>query len=401
MTTPQGGEVQIVVQGDHLLLDGTRSDVDHLLERLTMPVERTRIGIATGAMELGSAAATAGALASTTRELYELTPAAQALIANFGWATNGAGDLAGVVRNGGSSIAGHLSLDKVSMGAEQAMALQTAAVAIALRSAIADVKKAVEEVDEKVEDLQQRIRAEEIGEVVGLYRDLEHVVERTQRIGQLLDADWDSIDSARRDLSVALEKMRAYVTGTVRSTAATADLPARVKAVKRVGSAKSVGGTLQLIAVAEHALHLWHYLYIERVRTTDPQHVQEAIASSRTVLEEHRRLDEALVTLLIARVVELADVRPLEIHRRGSIREMDRRLQAAHESIETFAGRTRTQLPNLGGEQAARPGLPEARAEVKARALGARDVGVEISRDVAERMKQRTAEQMKRIKGDR
>lgn len=391
-------DVQVFVRGNELMVDGSRTDIDLLLDQLSVPAEQSRRGVASGAAEIGAMAATAGTLAATSRELYELTPEAMALIEKFGWAENAAGDLSGVVKHAKSSVAGHLSFDKVSMGAEQAMALQTAAVAIALRSAIADVKKAVEEVDGKVEDLQRRARAAEVGEVVGLYRELERMVQQTQVRGRLLGADWDSIDSVRRDLAVALESLRAYVRSTVRSTTSSADLPDRVKAIEQIASAQSVAGSLQLIAVAEHALHLWHYLYVERVRTTDPEHVLEAVETARAVLDEHRHFDEELVVLMLDRVAELGDVRPLEIHRRLSIRGMDQAMQSAESAVEAFADRTRAPLPRVRGEEVARPGLPEARAEVRARAIEARDIGADLSRDLTRSMQERTGKRIEKVR---
>lgn len=389
MTAAPNGEVMILVEGDRLLVDGARYDVDALLAQLSLPADKSRRGVATGVAEMGAATATVGAVMSTTRELYQLTPAAKALIAEFGEATNAAGDMAGVVRRGGSSIAGHLSFDQVSMGAEQAVALQTAAMAIALRSAIADVKKAIEEVDGKVEDLQRHVRAREIGEVIGLFRDLDRVVERTQRVGRILDADWDSVDSARRDLATALERLRAYVTSTVRATESSDDLPGRVKAVERMSSTDSVAGSLQLITVAEHALHLWHYLYVERVRCTEPEHLPVAVESARAMLDDQHRLDEELLRLILDQTAALGDVRPLEIHRRGSIGKMDRALRSAREVASDFADRTRTSLPDLSRE-AIRPGIVEARHEVRARAVEVRAIGADVSREVAKVVKDRT-----------
>ena len=92
--------------------------------------------------------------------------------------------------------------------------MQTAAVALALRSAIADVQAAVEAVDEKVSDIQKKVRSREVGEVVGTYRFLQRVVDSTRQRGQLLEADWDQVAGARRDLEIALESLRAYVTET-------------------------------------------------------------------------------------------------------------------------------------------------------------------------------------------
>jgi hypothetical protein len=92
-----------------------------------------------------------------------------------------------------AGVAAHLSFETVSLGAERALAMQTAAVSSALRSAIADVQAAVEAVDQKVSDVQKRVRAREVGEVVGTYRHLQQIVDSTRDRGHLLDADWDQV----------------------------------------------------------------------------------------------------------------------------------------------------------------------------------------------------------------
>lgn len=404
MSESRETEVKILLEGDELLLDGHRADIDRVLTDLSLDRQKSRRGAAVGRSEMGAAAvvgSTAAVAAVSSRELYELTPAAKALIEQYGWAENSAGDLSGVVRQGRSSIAGHLSFDRTALGPEQVVALQTAAVAIALRSAIAEVEKAVAEVDGKVEDLQRRARAREIGEVVGLCRELQRMVEQTQQRGRLLGADWDSVDSVRRDLAVALEQLRAYVTSTVRSTPSSADLPDRVEAIEQIASSQSIAGSMQLIAVAEHALHLWYYLYVERVRSTDPEHLVEAVETARAVLAQHRELDEQMVALVLDRVAELGDVRPLEIHRRLSIKSLDRSTDEARIAVEAFAERTRTPLPELGERAASRPGLPEARAEVKSRAIEARHAGADASRWVARSAKDRAGKGIERVREKR
>ena len=160
--------------------------------------------------------------------------------------------------------------------------MQTAAVSMALRSAIADVQAAVERVEDKVSDIQRRLGARELGEVVGSYRRLSRVVEATSARGELLDADWESIAGAGLDLDRDLATMRAYVTKTVNAIKADARLSKRENAVQRLSDPEGVAGTLRLILVAEQALHLWEYLRIERIRRTQPEHLESALEEARS-----------------------------------------------------------------------------------------------------------------------
>src|SRR5690606_17617926 len=129
---------------------------------------------------------------------------------------------------------------------------------------------AVEAVDEKVSDIQKRVRADEIGEVIGTYRFLQRLVDKTRERGYLLEPDWDQAAGTRRDLYVALEKLRAYVQESVSDIDYQASLPKREEAIKRIASPKGVAGSLQLILIAEQSLHLMEYLRLERIRTTHP-----------------------------------------------------------------------------------------------------------------------------------
>ena len=260
-----------------------------------------RRGSATKIGEAGAVVAGAAALAMPAEELFRLTPDGLAKLAQYGEQLTDGGALRGFVRGDAGRFAGDLSFEAVSFGAEQALAMQTAAVALALRSAIVDVQAAVEAVGDKVSDIQKKVRAREIGEVVGTYRYLQRVVDATRERGRLLEADWDQVAGARRDLEVALESLRAYVTESINAINADDSLPSREAAITTITSNKGVAGSLRLILVAEQALHLLEYLRLERVRTTDPDQVPSALADARKSLAAQQGLDAALVRTAIAR----------------------------------------------------------------------------------------------------
>ncbi|GIJ52267.1 hypothetical protein Val02_91530 [Virgisporangium aliadipatigenens] len=374
-------KVTLFLDGDALYANGEAGAVEHVLAELLGPDESQRRRSATTLADAGAAAATVGTVGATAEVL--LRPTAQSLqkLREFGGQFDGSGALRGYVRSDGGTFAGNLSFEAVTFGAEQALALQTAAVSLALRSAIADVQAAVEAVDRKVSDIQKRIRAREIGEIVGTYRFLQRVVESTRARGRLLDADWDQVAGARRDLEIALESLQGYVTESVNDIDSNDPLPKRESAIGRIADPKGVAGSLRLILVAQQALHLLEYLRLERIRTTDPHHAPAALTDAKRALADQRERDAALVQQAAARIEAAKLIGPLEVHRFFSINDMRKTSAKALDVLELFASAARAELPTLD-RSVRRPHLVETRAEVKRHALNATNDVIGASRTV-------------------
>jgi len=378
----EASEVTLFLDGGDLYATGEAGALDVVLsELLGRQDESRRRRSVTRLAEAGAVAAGIGAVSTPAEELFRLTPDAMAKLAEHGGQLTDGGALRGFVRSERGRFAGNLSFDAVSFGAEQALAMQTAAVALALRSAIADVQAAVEAVDQKVSDIQEKLRAREIGEVVGTYRFLQQVVTSTRERGRLLEADWDQVAGARRDLEIALETLRAYITDSINGIDVDDPLPKREAAIKAVASAKGVAGSLRLVLVAEQALHLLEYLRLERVRSTDPNQVPSALADARRSLGHQRERDAALVSTAIERIEAAKKIDPLEVHRVFSIPQLEKASAKAFDVLENFAKSSRADLPEFD-PLVHRPALAETRAEVKRHALTARDSVVDGSKIV-------------------
>lgn len=365
-------EVTLFLDGSDLYATGDRATLDVVLAEVLGSEAADRQRLATRLAEAGAVAAGVSAVAMPAEELFRLTPEGLAKLAENGAQLTDGGALRGFVRGEKGRFAGDLSFDAVSFGAEQALAMQTAAVALALRSAIADVQAAVEAVDQKVSDIQKKLRAREVGEIVGTYRFLQRIVDSTRARGRLLEADWDQVSGARRDLEIALETLRSYVTESINEIDEEASLPKREEAIKRLTSSKGVAGSLRLILVAEQALHLLEYLRLERVRTTDPDEVPAALADAKQSLADQRELDATLVNHALARIEAAKKIDPLEIHRLITIPQLQKSSAKAYDVLEGFATASRADLPDLDRE-VRRPEFAQARAEVKRHALTARD----------------------------
>lgn len=351
------GDVLLWKEEDGLVLMGAEKDRHRVLSALGTPVT--------------AAAGIAGSVAAVTSaggDYYRLTAASAAKLAELGPRFDENGSTFGFVRSG-NQFAGNLRFDQVAFAPEQALALQSAAVSLALRSAIADVQAAVERVEDKIEDVQRHLRAQLNGDVVGTLRHLERVATATQQRGVLLEADWASVAGIRVDISRNLERLRDYVARQA------GDIDARTRLPKREAKLDDFlepgGGRdqLNLILISEHSLHLWEMLRIAQVRQREPEHVESAIDDARRSLSHERRQNEELVASVMECVDQLRQVRPLEVHRVFSAREMRQTATDIHTSLQEFARAARLSLPELS--ETVLPTVKDAREEAQARALEA------------------------------
>lgn len=374
-------EVTLFLDGGDLYVTGEADAIDLVLMEVLGPDDSRRRRSATRLADAGAVGATAAAARAASEELLRPTAGSLEKLREFGAQLDGSGAVRAYVRGDGGKFAGQLTFETVSFGAEQALAMQTAAVSLALRSAIADVQAAVEAVDQKVSDIQKRVRAREVGEVVGTYRYLQQVVESTRARGRLLEADWDQVAATRRDLEIALESLRAYAADSINDVDGDDPLPKRETAIRRIASPKGVAGSLRLIVIAEQALCFLEYLRLERIRMTDPDHLSSALADARRALTVQCERDAALVRTAIERIEAAKRIDPLEVHRVFSIPEMREASAKALDALESFANASRAELPELD-RSVRRPPLSETRAEVKRQAISAKEGVVDASRAV-------------------
>lgn len=122
------------------------------------------------------------------------------------------GDISGVVRDPSGKIRGILDFEKVGgLGAEQALALQTAAATLALRAAIADVQAAVERVEGKVDDVLGLLRADRVGDIIGTKKLLDPLVERARHTGRVSGTDWQAVAGLGAETAKGIETLRAHI----------------------------------------------------------------------------------------------------------------------------------------------------------------------------------------------
>lgn len=363
------GDVLLWREEDGLVVLGAERDRRRFLATL---------GSTSGAVGVASSVS---ALTSAGGDYYKLTAESAAKLAALGKQVDQNNSMYGFVRSG-NRFAGNLRFDQVSFAPEQALALQSAAVSLALRSAIADVQAAVERVEDKIEDVQRHLRAQLNGDVIGTLRHLERVATSTQERGFLLEADWASVAGVRVDISRNLERLRDFVVRQAGDIDARSRLPKREAKLDDFLEPGGGRDQLNLVLVSEHSLHLWEMLRVAQVRQREPQHVESAIADARRSLAQERRRNEELVASVMSHVDELRRVRPLEFHRVFSAREMRQTAADIHESLQDFAQAARLPLPELS--ETVLPTVKDARDEVRARAFntarGAKALGATAAR---------------------
>lgn len=313
-----------------------------------------------GAVDTAAVAASAGALAATTAELMRFTPESMARIKEFGLSLDKDGAIRATVNRSNGRIAGNLKMEAVSFGPEQALALQSAAVTLALRTAIAQVEDAVAEVDAKVTELLARDRNRQIGEVAGLQAKLRRLSDETTRRGRLLTADWDSVASAGPSLEQALTALRTHAADKIGDLQAATKLSDRVDSLQQLSQQADLPTLLQLILVAEDALHRWEHLRVQRVRDTEPADIESALVSARATLSAQREADQALIKKAQGALDAARVIAPLAWPRFHSITQTHRLANQLTDAVEDFAHATRFELPAVA-RSVDRPSFSDAR----------------------------------------
>lgn len=393
-----GGEVLLLVDEFGVLVQGPQDVASRAIEQLLEPLEEGSKARVQGKFAEGaSVVSTATAMGAPAEEFFRLPPEQIAKLRDLVPQLDANNHLRGFLRNERGQFAGDLSFEPVSVGAERAMAMQTAAVSMALRTAIADVQKAVERVEDRVKNIQQHLNSRLRGDVIGTYRHLQEVVEATNERGHLLDADWQSVAGTRNQLQRDLETLRDYVRSEAGKVTDKLTVPKREERLKDFhGEAGSVVDMLRLILVAEQSLHLFEYLRLQQVRQREPEHVESALQDGRKSLRRQHQLDRDLVEVLRDAIERARVISPLEIHHVLSINGVNKHGQVLHDDVVEFAEAAR-QAPPEALSSFFRPTVGDAREEAWSRSVDAGRVVKEVGAVAKTQGAQVVSEQGKRL----
>lgn len=293
-----------------------------------------------------------------------------------------AGWIKGVARGDGGSILKHLDLKKVKVNPQQALSLQTAAVGMALRTAIADVLDAVERVEGKVDEIVRLVRAERLGNALGDRRTLSRLVERVQASGTISETDWTSVASMGPAIVRDIEALRSHVRLSIdhevkRSTGS------RLDAAEAMLDGSRVRESLELLLVAEENHNLWQLLRIAHVRQTERSHLAATIDDARAAIAVDAAADQALVASLgtvLSKLLEPGGTEGIALLQAPKLRSKTDDLA---EALDWFADQRlleRDAVPAV-----AWPGFKDSVHHVRRRAVEGAGEAVGLVRDVVRR----------------
>ena len=124
-------------------------------------------------------------------------------------------------------------------------------------------------------------------------------------------ADWSTIEHLRTEIGRNIDSTRVLLRLSMTRAEAGRSASSRAGAAKRLLDADFVEG-LALLALCEHNLASWHHLRVQRVRESEPLHLDRTLARVESDLALHRLEDQRLVDDLTIFVDDLAQPRGLE-----------------------------------------------------------------------------------------
>jgi hypothetical protein len=279
---------------DGILVSGSADAVRDLVARL---------GEVGGSQLTTSPVAPADALAvfatgyadgASTMQYVRHTPHSAALLQEFGAIPNGAGGYRSFVRNA-TGIEGNLDWELMSAGPERALAFQTAAVGLALRTAVRNVELAVERVEDKLDQVIALLRAERLGSVLGDRRTLDGLIAHLDAGDPLTSADWSSVATLGPAITRDLEKLRAYLRTQLEEVDGSWRPRQRANAAGRLLAEGMLSETLALLVVGEHNFSQWQHLRLHRIANDEPARLEAAVRQAKVAMHDHLAEDQQLL----------------------------------------------------------------------------------------------------------
>ena len=226
----------------------------------------------------------------------------------------------------GEQLAGNLDWKPINASTEL-LQLQTVAVGLVLQASIAELAESVQRVEEKLEHLLDTVWADKVGEIVAHHRVLGELVESSNEGHRLSDTDWSTIEHLRTEIGRNIDSTRVLLRLSMSRADAGRTASSRAGAAKRLLDADFVEG-LALLAVCEHNLASWHHLRVQRVRESEPAHLDRTLARVESDLALHRLEDQRLVddlTIYVDRLAQPRGLEGLELWKRNQLESNTRR----------------------------------------------------------------------------
>ncbi|SEB29961.1 hypothetical protein SAMN04490239_0170 [Rhodococcus koreensis] len=352
--TPAGGihaegqsELTVVVEPEGVLVAGDPTAVEGYLNKLRFnaanAVEVAGIDAQTtaGTAALASGLAAVGAQHGT---FVRLAPDSVEKLRKFHVLPGQPGFNRMTVVDAAGKFRGQMQWQSASLVGTRALSIQLAMATLALQTAIAETTTAVERVEGKVDQILNLAQASMIGDVIGHHQALRRTVLMLDESGQLPTADWDSLAPLGPGLEVVVERLRAHIRKSIDGFDASRPVQERASYLQKAVEDNRLGESLELLVIAEDSLYLWQRLRIERVKHTEPEHLELVVASARKMLADHLAADGELLLRGRAELARYAAIKPLEIVRWMSNAQLKRDVLQLRQDLDSFAKARRSQV---------------------------------------------------------
>lgn len=283
--------VEIWRDDEGVLVSGSPENVKTLVAQLT---EIGGAQLATSPVaptEALAVFATGFADGATSSQYVRFTDESKRLLEQFGAVPNGKGGFHTMVM-GDQGIAGNLEWVASSAGPERALAFQSAAIGLALRTAVKNVEAAVARVEDKVDQVVALLRAERLGNVLGDRRTLDGLVGHLDAGDPLSAADWSSIAALGPAITRDLEKLRAHLRTQVEEVDGSWRPRERASQANELLTEGMLTETLGLVLLAEHNYSQWQHLRIQRIADSEPEKLEAAVRQAKEAMQGHLNADQ-------------------------------------------------------------------------------------------------------------
>ena len=354
-TSDDGDLVHCGDDGDGLLLTGPAAAVAEIVDRLQQVGGPALAASPVVPTEALAVFATGFADGATSSQYIRFTGESRHLLQEYGVVPNGRGGFHTLVR-GPAGIVGNLEWEVVSAGPERALAFQSAAIGLALRTAVKNVEVAVERVEDKVDHVIAMLRSERLGSVLGDRRTLDALVGHLDAGDALTTADWSSVAALGPAITRDLEKLRAHLRSQLEEAESSWRPRQRAKAADQLLAKEMLSETLALLLVAEHNFSQWQQLRVRRIAKDEPEHLEAAVRQARAAMRDHLDQDQAFLDQFLRAQAKLLEPKAIDVLapvQRGALSRAEEELRSlaerfAEQRLLDFAPTDRYNRPELG-----------------------------------------------------
>ena len=311
MSDDPSNAVELWRDDEGVLIAGSPEDVNALVARLTALGGEQ---LARSPVEPADALAvflTGYADGATSGQYIRFTDESMALLERHGAVPNGNGGFHSLVRDDGG-IVGNLEWVASGAGPERALAFQSAALGLALRTAVKSVEAAVSRVEDKVDQVVALMRAERLGNVLGDRRTLDRLVSHLDAGDPLSATDWSSVASLGPAITRDLERIRAHLRGQIEEVDGSWRPRERASEADHLLAKGMLTETLGVLLLAEHNHSQWQRLRIQRIADAEPENLEAAVRQAKAAMQEHLAADKEFLSLFASAQDQLFEPRDLD-----------------------------------------------------------------------------------------